>query len=129
MTASRVEKLQQMGISFAHGAPETMGSEDEKERKRRVRQCDEIYRAACLRIGRIAEHVDQVNALQAKPFERFELSETFLARDRCLVEEMEAEWLSESPDPGRFKELVGRWEANCMGELKAKLAEMSRIPD
>jgi hypothetical protein len=130
MTTSRVEKLAQMGISFTHGVPpDPAAKEVDKERKGRVRQCDEIYRAALARVGRIAEHVDRVNALQAQPFDTFELSEAFLVRDRSLVQEIETEWLSEAPDLERFKELVATWEENCLGELKAKLAKMSRIPD
>ena len=126
MTTSRVEKLARMGISFTHAADEAAS---EAERKRCVRQCGEIYRAAFARVGRFAEYVDRVNALQAMPFERFELSESFQARDHSLTEEINAEVLSDAPDVERFQELVMAWEANCMDELKAKVAGMRRVPD
>jgi hypothetical protein len=126
MTTSRVEKLARMGISFAPASDEAAS---EAERKRCVRQCGEIYRAAFARVGSFAEYVDQVNAVQAAPFERFELSETFQARDHSLTEEIDMEVLSDAPDLDRFKKLVAEWEANCMDELKAKVTGMGRIPD
>lgn len=100
---------------------------DPGERSESWNECDRIYRVAWSWVQRLARHVDQVNELLPAPWERFELSETFLARDRALVAEIEAEWLAERPDLEKFRKLCAEWEANCMIELKAKLAEMRSV--
>lgn len=100
-----------------------------EETKRLYEDCERMFRAAMGRVGHLAALVDRVNELSTEPWERFELSEAFVARDDELISEIDAEWLSESPDLERFKKLVDDWEANCFQELRRKLAEMRRKPD
>lgn len=123
MPLSRVEKLYQTGISFGQVPGKDL------DRRRLRRECNRIYRAALERVDRIAEHVDEVNALMSVPFERMELSGIFSKRQADLMLAMDVEWLSDPPDLKVFCGWVADWEECCMVELRSwmeKLRQVSR---
>lgn len=120
MTTSRLQKLQQIGVSFDQPAPDLV----ERERRRLRKICDQIFRAALGRVDRIADHYDTVNALRPKPIETMALSETFSKRYGDLMLEIDVEWLADRPDLEQFTRLVCELEDLCLLELRSQIAKL-----
>ena len=119
MTACRVEKLQQIGVSF----DQKPADHAEKERRRLRKVCDQIFREALGRIDRIAGHYDTVNALRPEPVDMV-LSETFSKRYGDLMLEIDVEWLADRPDLEQFTRLVTELETLCLVELRAQIGKL-----
>ena len=83
----------------------------------------EIWGEAQARVRRIARLLDLIRSKMVPSPGRVELSDAFVARDRQLVAEIEAIWLGPVPRLAEFKTLVGRWQQNCLVELRAQIAQ------
>jgi len=82
-----------------------------------------IWGEAQARVRRIARLLDLIRSKMVPSPGRVELSDAFVAQDRALVAEIEAIWLGPVPRLAEFKSLVGRWQQNCLVELRAQIAK------
>jgi hypothetical protein len=116
MKTSRVERLGKIGIGFDEGPLH----KDNRETGRLCSECAWMFLRAWDRIDRVADLLDEVNDLDVVPRE-LKLTEGFSKAYSEIVLQVEAEWLQDSPDMKRFKELVETWRQVCMTELRFQM--------